>query len=108
MCYDLGLAYQGAGDSENALKSSRRSTQRTRATAMFPTKYRNCSRAAISMQQLKNDIEREISSKFLAEGERIEREEKTRKNERVTDPGRCPCHSANASACLFFRLLINF
>ncbi len=37
----------------------------------------------ISLEQLKDDIEKEISSKFLEEGVRIEREEKTKKNERV-------------------------
>jgi hypothetical protein len=37
----------------------------------------------ISLDQLKDDIEKEISAKFLEEGERIEREEKTRRNEKV-------------------------
>jgi hypothetical protein len=37
----------------------------------------------ISLDQLKEDIEKEISAKFFEEGERIEREEKIRKNEKM-------------------------
>jgi tetratricopeptide (TPR) repeat protein len=84
MCYDLGLAYQGTGDINSALAEF----QRVYAS---DARYRDVSQkilslqkgGGVSQQQLKNDIEREISSKFLAEGERIQREEKTKKNDRA-------------------------
>jgi tetratricopeptide (TPR) repeat protein len=84
MCYDLGLAFQGAGNGGNALKEFQK------VYAIDPS-YRDAADkikelqegSNISLAQLKNDIEKEISSKFLEEGERIEREEKTKKNERV-------------------------
>ncbi len=84
MIYDLGLAYQGAGNNANAI------AQFEKVSAVDPS-YRDAGAkikelqqgGSISLAQLKDDIEKEISSKFLEEGERIEREEKTRKNERV-------------------------
>jgi tetratricopeptide (TPR) repeat protein len=84
MSYDLGLAYQGAGDQDSAIGEFQK------VHAADPD-YRDVSGkiyelqqgTAISLDQLKDDIEKEISSKFLEEGERIEREEKTRKNEKI-------------------------
>lgn len=84
MGYDLGLAHQGAGDSTSALKDFQKVYQMDRGYRDVAGKIKELQQGgAVSMEQLKNDIEREISSKFLAEGERIEREEKTRKNEKV-------------------------
>lgn len=84
MRYDLGLAYQGAGNASAALREFQivqRIDPRYRDVA---EKIRDLRKGdAISLTQLKGDIEKEISSKFLEEGERIEREEKNRKNERV-------------------------
>lgn len=84
MRYDLGFAYQGTGNSETALKEFQE------VAAAYPD-YRDVAGKikelrqgeVISLEQLKDDIEKEISSKFIEEGERIEREEKTRKNEKV-------------------------
>jgi tetratricopeptide (TPR) repeat protein len=84
MHYDLGLAYQGAGNISAALSEFQ-------AVSLMDPRYRDTAaklkelRAGdvISLNQLKNDIEREISEKFFQEGERIEREEKTRKNEKI-------------------------
>lgn len=84
MLYDLGLAFQGAGNSDSAINEFQK------VHALDPG-YRDAAEkihelqqgGIISLEQLKDDIEREISSKFLEEGERIEREEKTRKNEKV-------------------------
>jgi pilus assembly protein FimV len=84
MHYDLGLAYQGAANREGAL------AQFQWVHDMYPG-YRDADSklaelkkgSLISLEQLKNDIEKEISAKFLEEGERIQREEKTRKNEKV-------------------------
>ena len=84
MHYDLALAYQGAGNNEKALSEFKivsESDPRYRDTA---AKIKGLQKGgAVSIDQVKDDIEKEISSKFLAEGARIEREEKTRKNERV-------------------------
>jgi tetratricopeptide (TPR) repeat protein len=84
MHYDLGLAYQCAGDNSGAADEFQKvfdEDSRYRDTA---AKLKELQKGDfISLEQLKDDIEKEISSKFLEEGERIEREEKTRKNERV-------------------------
>ncbi|HTG01727.1 MAG TPA: tetratricopeptide repeat protein [Nitrospirota bacterium] len=84
MRYDLGLAYQGAGKLTDAMREFQ-------AVQKVNPRYRDVAAKMIefnkgdstSMSQLKGDIQKEISSKFLQEGERIEREEKSRKNERV-------------------------
>ncbi|HUJ19205.1 MAG TPA: tetratricopeptide repeat protein [Nitrospirota bacterium] len=84
MCYDLGLAFQGAGDQEHALREFQKVYAADRHYRDTAEKIAELQRGgSISLHQLKSDIEREISSKFLAEGERIEREEKTRKSEKV-------------------------
>ncbi|HWR71987.1 MAG TPA: tetratricopeptide repeat protein, partial [Nitrospirota bacterium] len=84
MFYDLGLAYQGVGNTEEAINQFQMVMQ-------LNPQYRDAAvklhelRAGdlVSLEQLKDDIEKEISSKFLEEGERIEREEKTRKDDKV-------------------------
>jgi pilus assembly protein FimV len=84
MHYDLGLAYQGAGDASSALTEFQKvydADPGYRDTAAKVKELRTGD--FISLEQLKDDIEKEISFKFLEEGERIEREEKTRKNEKV-------------------------
>ena len=84
MHYDLGLAFQGAGNINSAINEFQEVVNenlRYRDTAAKLKELRKGD--FISLEQLKDDIEKEISSKFLEEGERIEREEKTKKNERV-------------------------
>ncbi len=84
MSYDLGLAYQGAGNRDGALAQFQKVYAADRNYRDIANKVRELQGGqTVSLSQLKDDIEREISSKFLEEGERIEREEKTRKNERV-------------------------
>jgi pilus assembly protein FimV len=82
--YDLGLAYQGAGDANGALNEFQKVYDIDPGYRDTSTKIKELQKGDfISMKQLQVDIEREISSKFLEEGERIEREEKIRKNEKV-------------------------
>ncbi len=84
MHYDLGLAYQGAGNINNAISEFQ-------IVEALDPEYRDTASKLkelqqgdfITLDQLKDDIEKEISSKFFEEGERIEREEKNRKSERV-------------------------
>jgi tetratricopeptide (TPR) repeat protein len=84
MRYDLGLAFQGAGNVTAAQGEFQK-------VAHIDPQYRDTGAKLkelqqgdfISLDQLKYDIEREISAKFFEEGERIEREEKTRRNEKV-------------------------
>ncbi len=84
MHYDLGLAFQGTGDSDSALREFKKVHQADPAYRDVAAKIKELQEGEfVSLEQLKDDIEREISSKFLEEGERIEREEKTRKNEKV-------------------------
>ena len=80
MQYDLGLAYQGIGNTKAAIAEFQK-------VATMNPKYRDTGGKLkelrkgdfISLEQLKDDIEKEISAKFLQEGERIEREEKSKK-----------------------------
>jgi len=84
MHYDLGLAYQGAGNVAEALKEFQHVHDQDPEYRDTVAKLKELRKGGfISLDQLKDDIEKEISSKFLEEGERIEREEKTRKNEKV-------------------------
>jgi tetratricopeptide (TPR) repeat protein len=84
MRYDLGLAWQGAGNSENALTEFKTVLDADPHYRDAAAKVKELQQGDfISFEQLKDDIEKEISSKFLEEGERIQREEKTRKNEKV-------------------------
>jgi len=84
MRYDLGLAYQGAGNTNTAISEFQKVADEDPGYRDVAAKLKELHKGDyISLDQLKDDIEKEISSKFLEEGERIEREEKTRKNERV-------------------------
>jgi tetratricopeptide (TPR) repeat protein len=84
MRYDLGLAFQGSGNNEGALKEFNRVFEANSHFRDVSAKIKDLQQGDfISFDQLKDDIEKEISSKFLEEGERIQREEKTRKNEKV-------------------------
>jgi len=84
MRYDLGLAYQGAGNINSALREFQKVQNINPRYRDIAVKLKELKKGDfISLDQLKGDIEKEISSKFLEEGERIEREEKNRKNERV-------------------------
>jgi tetratricopeptide (TPR) repeat protein len=83
MRYDLGLAFQGNGNIAGAIAEFQN-------VAALKPGYRDTAEKlkvlgkgkSVSAKQLKDDIEKEISSKFLEEGVRIEREEKNRKSER--------------------------
>jgi len=84
MHYDLGLAYQGAANREGALAQFQWVHDANPGYRDAGAKLAELKKGSfISLEQLKDDIEKEISAKFLEEGERIEREEKTRKNEKV-------------------------
>jgi len=82
--YDLGLAYQLAGDAGGALNEFQKVYNVDPGYRDAASKIKELQKGDfISLEQLKDDIEKEISFKFLEEGERIEREEKIRKNEKV-------------------------
>ncbi|HXY62091.1 MAG TPA: tetratricopeptide repeat protein, partial [Nitrospirota bacterium] len=84
MHYDLGLAYQGAANREGALAQFQWVHDANPGYRDANAKLAELKKGSfISLEQLKDDIEKEISAKFLEEGERIQREEKTRKNEKV-------------------------
>jgi pilus assembly protein FimV len=84
MHYDLGLAYQGAGNNERALQEFSKVMDIDRGYRDVTNKVKELQHGGfISLDQIKDDIEKEISSKFFEEGERIEREEKHKRNERV-------------------------
>jgi len=84
MRYDLGLAYQGAGSTREALIEFQKVAADDPLYRDVAEKLQELEQGGfISLEQLKDDIEKEISSKFLEEGERIGREEKNRKNEKV-------------------------
>jgi tetratricopeptide (TPR) repeat protein len=84
MHYDLGLAFQGAGDNDRALQAFKRVSELDKGFRDIAAKIKELQQGGfISLDQIKDDIEKEISSRFLEEGERIEKEEKHRKNEKV-------------------------
>jgi tetratricopeptide (TPR) repeat protein len=84
MHYDLGLACQCAGNNSSAADEFQLVFDEDSGFRDTAAKLKELQKGDfISLEQLKDDIEKEISSKFLEEGVRIEREEKTRKNERV-------------------------
>lgn len=88
MHYDLGLAYQGAGNTDGAIREFQKVHDMDPGYREVATKLQEGSQGDfISLDELKADIEKEISSKFFEEGERIEREEKHKKSEKVkADP----------------------
>jgi len=80
MHYDLGLAFQGVGNSSSALEEFQKVFNLDTAYRDVETKIQELQQGdVISMDTIKEDIEKEISFKFLEEGARIEREEKTKK-----------------------------
>lgn len=84
MHYDLGLAYQGSGDVEAALAEFQEVCNADQGYRDVASKLQELQQGRyVSMDQLKTDIERDISAKFLQEGEKIERQEKGRKSEKV-------------------------
>lgn len=84
MHYDLGLAYQGAANREGALAQFQWVHDANPGYRDADAKLEELKKGSlISLEQLKGDIEKEISAKFLEEGERIQREEKIRKNEKI-------------------------
>ena len=84
MHYDLGLAYQGTANREGALAQFQWVHDANPGYRDADAKLAELKKGSfISLEQLKDDIEKEISAKFLEEGERIQLEEKTRKNEKV-------------------------
>ena len=84
MHYDLGLAYQGDGNNDNALQEFKKVLDMDKGYRDVAAKVQELQEGDfISLDQIKDDIEKEISSKFFEEGERIEREEKNKRNEKV-------------------------
>jgi tetratricopeptide (TPR) repeat protein len=84
MQYDLGLAYQGAGNAGEATRQFQAVHAANPGFRDVAAKLNDLREGDfVSLDQLKEDIEREISAKFLEEGERINREEQTRKSEKV-------------------------
>ena len=80
MQYDLGLAYQGAGNLKAALSEFQKIEDVSPGYRDTAAKLKDLSKGDfLSLAQLKNDIEKEISEKFLKEGERIEREERSKR-----------------------------
>ncbi len=79
MHYDLGLAYQGTGNTQSALEELQKVYNLDPAYQDVATKLRELQQGDfVSLESIKEDIEKEISFKFLEEGARIEREEKTK------------------------------
>jgi tetratricopeptide (TPR) repeat protein len=84
MHYDLALAYQGAGNMNEAMSEFQKVSNLDAGYLDTAAKLKEMEKGEfISLDQLKEDIEKEISAKFFEEGERIEREEKIRKNEKM-------------------------
>ena len=80
MHYDLGLAFQGVGNNASALEELQKVFSLDPTYREIATKVQELQQGDfISLDSIKEDIEKEISFKFLEEGARIEREEKTKK-----------------------------
>ena len=80
MHYDLGLAFQGVGNHASALEELQKVFTLDPTYREVATKVQELQQGdLISMDSIKEDIEKEVSFKFLEEGARIEREEKTKK-----------------------------
>lgn len=83
MHYDLGLAYQGVGNGTGAIEEFQKVHNLDPAYREVATKMKELQQGDfISLDSIKEDIEKEISFKFLEEGARIEREEKTKKQKK--------------------------
>ncbi|MFA5073392.1 MAG: tetratricopeptide repeat protein [Nitrospirota bacterium] len=84
MQYDLGLAYQSIGNIKAAINELQKVAEVNPDYQGTAAKLKELRKGEfVSLEQLKDDIEKEISSKFLEEGERIEREERNRRNEKI-------------------------
>jgi tetratricopeptide (TPR) repeat protein len=80
MHYDLGLAFQGVGNNTSSLEELQKVFAIDPSYRDVATKVQELQQGDyISLDAIKEDIEKEISFKFLEEGARIEREEKTKK-----------------------------
>jgi len=80
MHYDLGLAFQGVGNSPSSLEEFQKVFAIDASYRDVATKVQELQQGDyISLEAIKEDIEKEISFKFLEEGTRIEQEEKTKK-----------------------------
>jgi len=80
MHYDLGLAFQGVGNNPSSLEEFQKVFAIDSSYRDVATKVQELQQGDfISLDAIKEDIEKEISFKFLEEGARIEREEKTKK-----------------------------
>ncbi len=78
--YDLALAHQGVGNTKAAISEFQEIINANPGYRDAAEKLKELRQGeSISLRQLKDDIEKEISAKFLREGERIEREEKSKK-----------------------------
>ena len=85
MHYDLALAYQGAQNTDGAARELQTVIDTDPGYRDAAAKLKELQEGtAISLDQLKEDIEREISEKFFEEGERIELEERAKKSEQVS------------------------
>jgi len=83
MHYDLGLAYQGTGNTKGAIEEFQKVSNIDPSYKEVSSKIQELQEGDfISLDSIKEDIEKEISFKFLEEGARIEREEKTRKTKK--------------------------
>ncbi len=83
MHYDLGLAYQGTGNAKAALEEFQKVSNLDPTYKEVSVKIQELQEGDfISLDSIKEDIEKEISFKFFEEGARIEREEKTKKTKK--------------------------
>jgi pilus assembly protein FimV len=83
MHYDLGLAFQGVGSVPAAMEEFQKVYNLDPAYRDVASKIQELQGGQfVSLDAIKEDIEREISFKFLEEGTRIEREEKTKKTKK--------------------------
>ena len=83
MHYDLGLAYQGTGNAQAAMEEFQRVYHLDSSYREVADKIQEVQGGEfVSLDAIKEDIEKEISFKFLEEGARIEREEKTKKTKK--------------------------
>jgi tetratricopeptide (TPR) repeat protein len=83
MHYDLGLAFQGVGNVPAAMEEFQKVYALDPAYREISAKIQEIQGGEfVSLDAIKEDIEREISFKFLEEGARIEREEKQKKTKK--------------------------
>jgi len=81
MHYDLGLGYQGTGNTTGALEEFQKVHNLDPGYREVANKLKELQEGEfISLDSIKEDIEKEISFKFLEESDRIEREEKAKKS----------------------------